>query len=134
MVDFLKDRVKILNTRSNIGHGHNRTVTKFSRGPLCQRYPKEMKYSQLDYVDPEFRKDLKIKSGINQKATIFLGTDTYLTLEDLWELSNAENMFMNGMWLSQHKTKSIKKSKSSSSSQDKKRIKIIILLVKHLVY
>lgn len=108
----ISDYIKILETTSHIGHGHNRTISKFLRGPVCQKYSRNLKDSSIDYISPVYRSELKMKSGVNQKSTIFLGKDTFLTLEDLWQLADGSNQFKESIWLK--RTKKPKKSTENS--------------------
>jgi len=82
----LNNGVNIQRINSFIGGNFSKKIKSFLNGPLHSNFNKDLFRSQEDAFDPTARKDLKSKTGINQRTTMILDTMTFLTLNDIKEL------------------------------------------------
>ena len=78
--------ISIQKTYAHIGGRYSKKLRSFLSGPLHTVHKKVLKDSKEDYMEPDFRKDLKAYCGANQRGVFFFGPATFLTLNDIKEL------------------------------------------------
>ena len=99
-------------TVAYIGDDYSKTIKSFLNGPVHTQFNKLLFNSQQDAIESEYRKELKSDAGVNQRGTVFLGTQTFLTLDDLKELCNFNEEKKQIMKETERKNSSIRREKT----------------------
>lgn len=77
-------------TYAYIGEDYSSHIKSFLSGPLHNKFYKLLFSTQQDAMEGPYRQDLKAEIGVNQRGTVFLDSQTFLSLADLKELCNFE--------------------------------------------
>merc|ERR1711935_142997 len=77
-------------TYAYIGEDYSKLVKQFLNGPLHKQFHKKLFATQEDAMEGRLRRSLKAEAGVNQRTTVFLDGQTFVSIKDLKELCNFE--------------------------------------------
>jgi len=82
--------VKITKTKAKYGRPYGGKIKAYLKGPIHELFKKRIADTQQDYLTTNKKRELYSYCGVNQKNYTFLNSSTFLTVEDVLNLTEFE--------------------------------------------